>query len=555
MTQAENARLRTNRISEGGFRTGDSNRGGKGAPVPGIAAGGPPPQFTVIHPPSEPSAIKAAHRYEVVEAMNRLKIVGGRFHFIGAGGVGMSGLAQFLIGKKAIVTGSDQAAGAVTTRLNGMGAQIHIGHSEENLHPATEVVVISAAIREDNPELKAARRQGCRIYKYAQFLGELVCHFDGIAIAGTHGKSTTSGWLAYCLRQVGVDANFVVGAEVLQLGGSCGSGDSDFFVVEACEYDRSFHNLKPLVTCILNIERDHLDCYKDEDDIIDSFYLFALGTHPDGLLVADGDDPNVAKVLERLRDDGSEVPSGPLGHLGYLGPITPTPAIMTFGFDERCDFSARNVREDAGFYRFDVFRGEQNLGPAAISLPGRHNVHNALAVVALASSLGVEPERVLEVLGDFEGMDRRLMLKGRLNGITVLDDYAHHPTEIRASLQAIRERYRPGRLWCVFQAHQYSRTQLLLDEFAPSFACADKVIVPEIYFVRDSEASRRAVNARILAERIRNRGTDAEHIGTFTAICDYLEQHVRAGDVVVAMGAGDVWKVADEYIQRLGRDC
>jgi len=172
----------------------------------------------------------------------------------------------------------------------------------------------------------------------------------------------------------------------------------------------------------------------------------------------------------------------------------------------------------------------------------------------MASSLGVEPERVLELLGDFKGMDRRLMLKGQFNGITVLDDYAHHPTEIRASLKAIRERYQPKRLWCVFQAHQYSRTQLLLDEFAVSFACADKTIIPEIYFVRDSEASRNAVNAQILVERIRGRGTDAEYIATFAAICDYLEQQVRAGDVVVAMGAGDVWKVADEYIQRLRTD-
>jgi len=480
--------------------------------------------------------------------MNRLKIVGGRFHFIGAGGVGMSGLAQFLIGKKAIVTGSDLTAGAVTARLSRMGAQVHIGHREENLHSATDVVVISAAIREDNPELQTARRRGCRIYKYAQFLGELVRPFKGIAVAGTHGKSTTSGWLAYCLRQAGIDANFVVGADVLQLGGSAGSGDSELFVVEACEYDRSFHNLKPRVACILNIERDHLDCYKDEDDIIESFYQFALGTRPDGLIVADGDDPNVAKVLSRLRGGST------IGSSGPLGPIRPTPAIVTFGFDEQCHFSARNVQEDAGFYQFDVFQEGRKLGAAEIFLPGRHNVHNALAVIAMASSLGVEPERVLELLGDFKGMDRRLMLKGQFNGITVLDDYAHHPTEIRASLKAIRERYQPKRLWCVFQAHQYSRTQLLLDEFAVSFACADKTIIPEIYFVRDSEASRNAVNAQILVERIRGRGTDAEYIATFAAICDYLEQQVRAGDVVVAMGAGDVWKVADEYIQRLRTD-
>lgn len=479
------------------------------------------------------TVVKAAHRYEVVEAMNRLKIAGGRFHFIGAGGVGMSGLARFLLGKKAIVTGSDQTASAVTAALNRLGAQIHIGHSADNLHPATEVVVISAAIRESNPELQAARQQGCRVYKYAQFLGELVKHFEGIAVSGTHGKSTTTGWLVYCLKQAGVDANFVVGADILQLGGSSGSGDSDFFVVEACEYDRSFHNLKPSLACILNIERDHLDCYKDEDDIVESFYQFALGTRPDGLIVADGDDRNVAKVLARLASRRT---------------------CVTFGFGTHCNFCATNVQETGGFYHFDVLQNGRELGSARISLPGRHNVHNALAVMAMAASIGVEPERILEALGGFTGMDRRLMVKGQFDGITVLDDYAHHPTKIKASLKAIRERYQPRQLWCVFQAHQYSRTQALLEEFASSFADADKVLLPEIYAARDTEASRQAVNAGILTERIRGQGTDAQYLGTFAAVCDYLEQHVHAGDVVVAMGAGDVWKVADEYIQRLRRN-
>jgi len=489
--------------------------------------------------------VRAVHRYEVVEVMSGLKIAGTRFHFIGAGGVGMSGLAQFLIEKKAIVTGSDQRAGAVTSRLNGLGAQIHIGHSADNLDPGTAAVVVSAAITESNPELQLARRRGCPVFKYAQFLGELMNHFDGIAVSGTHGKSTTSGWLVHALKQAGVDVNFVVGADILQLGGSSGSGDSACLVAEACEYDRSFLNLHPVVTCILNIERDHLDCYKDEDDIIESFYQFGLRTRRDGLIVANGEDQNVAKVLSRLRDPTA----GPTGSV----PARP-PEVVTFGLDMRCNFCARNLREDAGFYRFDVFQDGRRLGPAAIALPGLHNVYNALAVIATAVGIGVEPEQVLAVLDRFTGMDRRLMLKGQLHGVTVLDDYAHHPTEIRASLRAIRERYRPRRLWCVFQAHQYSRTRLFLDEFAASFGQADKVVLPEIYFVRDSEASRNEVNAAILADRIRGQGTDAQHVATFEAVCDHLQEHVRPGDLVVAMGAGDVWKVADEYIQRLGRD-
>jgi UDP-N-acetylmuramate--alanine ligase len=494
----------------------------------------------------------AAHRVEVVDIMSRLKIAGTRYHFIGAGGVGMSGLARLLLGKKAIVTGSDQNNGAVTARLNAMGARIYAGHRAENLDPATDVVVISAAIKEGNPELLAARQAGCRIFKYAQFLGELMNHFEGIAISGTHGKSTTTGWLVYSLKQIGIEPNFVVGADVLQLDGSSGCGDSDLFVVEACEYDRSFHNFKPSVACILNIERDHLDCYKDEQAIVESFLKFARGTRPDGVIVANGEDPNVRKVLDRLVESSSDA-DAPAGTRPRVQGST-LPQIVTFGLDPRCTISAQNIQQKGGFYHFDVFHDGQPLGSTRISLPGMHNVRNGLAVIAMAVSIGVEPEQILESLDGFKGMDRRLMLKEQRGGISVLDDYAHHPTEIQASLKAIRERYQPRRLWCVFQAHQYSRTRALLDEFSHSFAEADKVILPEIYFARDSQASCDAVNAEVLAQRIRDCGADVQHIATFDAICDYLEQNVDAGDVVVTMGAGDVWKVSDEYIQRLRRN-
>lgn len=482
---------------------------------------------------TQPTRIKAAHRYEVVKAVNRPKIAGARFHFIGAGGVGMSGLAQFLIEKHAVVTGSDQSASAVTSRLARLGADISVGQSADNIKPGTEAVVVSAAVKEDNPELQQARRLGCRVYKYAQMLGELMNHFESIAVSGTHGKSTTSGWLAYCLKQAGVDTNYVVGADVCQLGASSGSGDSSFFVAEACEYDRSFLNLRPQVACILNIEADHLDCYRDEADIIDAFHQFAQGCKPDGLIVANGQDRNVTKVLERLGRGRR---------------------IVTFGFSPKCTIYPRNIEPYRGSYRFDVFLEGRRLGSTKLSLPGRHNILNALAVTAVAVSIGVEPEAILGVLDRFTGVDRRLMLKGQFNGVTVLDDYAHHPTEIRASLKAIREKYQPKRLWCVYQAHQYSRTRFFLDDFAASFGQADKAIIPEIYFVRDAEVSRSEVNAEILAGRIRAQGADAEYIGTFDAVCDYLEKELVAGDLVVTMGAGDVWKVADEYIRRLDRD-
>ena len=222
--------------------------------------------------------------------------------------------------------------------------------------------------------------------------------------------------------------------------------------------------------------------------------------------------------------------------------------------DKNCNYYAENIEENNGLYAFDVYYKEAKLGRTSTSIPGRHNVANALAVIALAINAGVEPEKVLQLLSGFTGVDRRLMLKAKVNGITILDDYAHHPTEIKASLKAIREHYNPKRLLCVFQPHQYSRTRFLLDDFAESFKLADITIVPEIYFVRDSLESKKEVNSQMLADRIRAKGSEAKFIDGFDAICDYLVKQVSEGDVFVTMGAGDVWKVCDGYIQRFGKN-
>jgi len=457
-------------------------------------------------------------------------IAGKKIHFIGAGGVGMSGLAQLLVKNNASVTGSDQTQTAVTDRLCESGADIKIGHNADNLDPDTDAVVISAAIKEDNPELQLAREKGYKIYKYAQMLGQLCNCYEGIAVTGTHGKSTTSAWLTYCLKQAGIDANFIIGADVIQLGTSSGTGDSKYFIAEACEYDRSFLNIKPKIACILNIEQDHLDYYKNEEDIVNAFAAFAFGVKPDGVLIANGQDSNVATVISRLPADLR---------------------CETFGLDKKCNFYAANIQLNDGLYSFDVYHNDKWLGSTRISLPGSHNIANALAVVAMAINVGLDPDRVLALLPRFTGIDRRLMLKGRIGQITVIDDYAHHPTEIKASLAAIRQRYEPSRIWCVFQPHQYSRTRFLLDDFSESFKLADVTIIPQIYFVRDSQAARKEVNSQILVERMRAKGTDAIFIDGFGRICEYLKDNVTAGDLVVTMGAGDIWKVADEYIQWL----
>jgi len=475
--------------------------------------------------------IQTAPEQTTAGAAKALSVAGMRFHFIGAGGVGMSALARLLLKNKAIVTGSDRMPTAITDMLRQAGADIKVDHQDGNLNPETDAVVVSAAISEDNPELELARERGIRIYKYAEILGQLMDCYEGIAVSGTHGKSTTAGWLAYCMHQASMRPNFIVGADVCQLGGSSGVGGETYFIAEACEYDRSFLNLRPQIAAVLNIEPDHLDYYKDEQEIVDAFTDFAGGIRPDGVLIANGDDPNVAKVLERL--DGIV-------------------CCRTFGLTSDSDFYAKNLRLENGLYNFDVYFEQCPLGNTSISLPGRHNVLNALAVIGMAVNAGMAGRRVLELLPGFSGVDRRLSVRGRFNGITVLDDYAHHPTEIKASLEAMRERYQPRRIWCVFQPHQYSRTRFLLDDFADSFKLADVTIVPQIYFVRDSHESRKEVNSQMLVDRICSNGSRAVFIEQFKRICDYLSENVAPGDLVVTMGAGDVWKVADEYLQRLG---
>jgi len=472
----------------------------------------------------------------------------------------MSGLAQLLIKNKAIVAGSDQTPSDVIDGLRQTGADIKIGHRARNLALGTNAVIISAAIKEDNPELKLARQRGYKIYKYAQMLGELMDCYEGIAVSGTHGKSTTSGWLTYVLKEAGLEPNFIIGARVSQLGSSSGAADSKYFVAEACEYDRSFLNLKPKIACILNIEQDHLDYYKNEDEIVEAFGEFALGVKPDGGVIANGQDANVAKIIRqplRIKKSENRKQKSEVRSQSLSSGIR----CETFGLDENCNFYAKNISLNDGLYAFDVYHNGKLLGATRISVPGAHNILNALAVVAMAVSVGLEhstgrltAEQILELLPGFTGIERRLMLKGQFGEITVIDDYAHHPTEIRASLAAIRQRYRPRRIWCIFQPHQYSRTRFLLDDFAESFKLADITIVPEIFFVRDSASAQKKVNAQILVGRMRANGTEALFIDGFGAICGYLERNVTAGDVVVTMGAGDIWKVADEYISRLRRN-
>ncbi|MCK4959814.1 MAG: UDP-N-acetylmuramate--L-alanine ligase, partial [Planctomycetes bacterium] len=285
----------------------------------------------------------------------------GRFHFVGIGGIGMSGLAKLMLHDKCEVTGSDTEESVVTEELRQLGADIRIGHSSDNLKAELDAVVISAAIKDDNTELICARDRGLRIYKYAEMLGAIMDFYDGIAVCGTHGKSTTSAWLAFVLCQAGLNPNFIIGAEIPQLNSNSGAGGGNFFIAEACEYDRSFLNLHPKIAVLLNIEADHLDYYSGEKEIVGAFTDFVKGSRDDGVIIANGMDSNVMAAMEKLKF---------------------SQRCVTFGIGGDFDISAQKVKLVDGFYEFDILHGQQSLGRTRISLPGEHNVLNALAVVA-----------------------------------------------------------------------------------------------------------------------------------------------------------------------------
>ena len=443
----------------------------------------------------------------------------------------MRGLAAVLLREGAIVSGSDRQGSPHLDHLAGLGASVAIGQRAENLPEQLDRVITSAAIKADNPELAAALQRQLPVTRYAGLLGEAMKSRLGVAVAGTHGKSTTSGLVAYMLTLAGLDPSYVVGAEVSQLGGGSRAGGGRPFVAEACEYDRSFLKLYPHLAAILNVDFDHPDCYRDLAAVKAAFASFASLVPPDGLLIVNGEDRNLPEVVE-----------------GISAPVE------TFAIDHpSADWRAVNVQAFRGVCRFELFHGGKRLGQAQMKLPGRHNVMNALAAAALATHCGADCDAILRSLSTFSGVARRMELKGISRGITVVDDYAHHPTEIQASLRAITEAYEPQRLWVVFQPHQHSRTRFLMEDFAKSFGLADVTLVPDIYFVRDSEAEKQAVSSEDMVSEIRRSGGEARYLQTFGEIAEVLEADLRPGDCLVTMGAGSVHQVADQVLERLSR--
>jgi UDP-N-acetylmuramate--alanine ligase len=487
--------------------------------------------------PPAPPAPAAAPPVLTPVGVPRTPFTGRRVHFVGIGGSGMCGLAHMLLKFGALVSGTDRSQSAVTLRLAEVGANILYEQKAESVPAGTEIIVHSAAIKPEHAELVEGRSRRCEILKYAQMLGRVMSLKRGIAIAGTHGKSTTTAMTAHVLLAAQKDPSYVVGATCKQLGGSARSGGGDLFVVEACEYDRSFHNLRPHIGVALNVEEDHLDYYqKGIGEIVESFAKFLGQIDPQGLAIIAAADANCATAAKNIEAK-----------------------VETYGVDMPADWQATGIRRFQGRAHFQVTYKGKKMGRLVLGLPGRHNVGNATVAAAIATHCGVAWEDIAAAVETFRGADRRSQLLGRFTlpefpgdvPVTVVDDYGHHPTEIRTTLLALRDHYRPRRLVCIFQPHQHSRTRHLLDDFARSFNHADLTILPDIYFVRDSEADRQAVNSGTLVRRLQENGREAMYMPTFKEIVDHLMDHMLPGDLLVSMGAGPVWEVTDELVRRL----
>ena len=435
-----------------------------------------------------------------------------RVHFIGIGGIGMSGIAEILLTMGYPVSGSDLRSNAVTERLQRMGAKIFLGHDAANARDA-DVIVTSSAVARSNPEVVEARSRKTPIIHRAEMLAELMRLKYGIAIAGMHGKTTTTSMVASVLAGGGLDPTVVVGGRVDALGSNARLGKSRYLVAEADESDRSFLKLSPILAVVTNLDREHMDAYRDMADVETAFVEFMDRVPFYGATTACIDDPMLRAILPRVRR-----------------------RVMTYGESPDADFQLRMLPKDSDCHAvFEVNTKGLLLGPFRLHVPGKHNVLNATAAVAIGVELGIAPSQIAEGLEAFRGVDRRFQVKGNVRGVTVVDDYGHHPTEVRATLQAARE-CGYGRVLVLFQPHRYSRTAELMEEFATAFADADLVEVVDIYAANEEPIV--GVTAEVLVAQMQ--GTRAEYAASFEEAVARLVSEARDGDVILTMGAGNV---------------
>lgn len=450
-----------------------------------------------------------------------------RLHFVGAGGVGMSGLAEILLLSTPLeISGCDLARSDNTDRLTKLGAKVAYGHDAVHVRDA-DLVVISSAVGEGNPEVVAAREKGIPVIRRAEMLAEIMRLKQGVAIGGTHGKTTTTSLTGMVLTEAGFDPTIIVGGQVRILGTNARLGKGDFLVAEADEFDRSFLELTPVVAVITNIEADHLDCYRDLADIQDAFATFANRVPFYGAVVACIDDAGLREILPRIKR-----------------------RVVTYGESPDANVRAREVRLDASGTTFEVWEGETwSLGSVRLRLPGRHNVANALAAIAVGRELSIPFPTIARALAEFEGVVRRFETKGERGGVLVVDDYAHHPTEIAATLASARQVYPDRRLVALFQPHLYSRTRDFAADFGRVLIAADLALVTDVYPSREKPIA--GVTGELVVDAARKAGHAAVvYLPDRSGVAAELDSRLRSGDLLVTMGAGDVVRLGEEYLKR-----
>ncbi len=451
-----------------------------------------------------------------------------KIHFVGIGGIGMSGIAELLLNLGYQVSGSDLNPSEITRHLEEKGARIFKGHAPEHVR-GTQVLVYSSAVTPDNVEIQEALRRKIPVIKRAEMLAELMRLKHGIAIAGTHGKTTTTSMTGAVLTEGGLDPTLIIGGKVKALNTNAKLGSGDFLVAEADEFDRSFLFLVPTIAVITNVEPEHLDSYRDYEDLKDAFVSFANKVPFYGKIIACLDDRGVQEVLSRFKR-----------------------RVETYGFSSQADLVARHVRWEKGRQVFQVFYHQKALGTIRLQVPGAHNVLNALAAVAVGLELDVPFRTIQQALADFTGVNRRFEIKAEVNGILLVDDYAHHPTEIQATLEAARTGWPERRIVAVFQPHLYSRTQKFYREFARSFLDADVLFVLDVYPAR--EAPIEGVSGRWIADAAVEMGhRQVFFVEDKTRVAHAVAPHVRPGDMIITIGAGDVWRINQRLLDWLTR--
>ncbi len=457
-------------------------------------------------------------------------------HFIGIGGSGLSAIARLLLESGYTVSGSDRAMTPFADEVRKAGATVYVGHHPRNLEGA-DWVVRSAAITEDNSEVKAAKRMNIPVYKRADFLGELMSDKVGIAIAGTHGKTTTTAMTSWVLSELGRDPSFVVGGVINNLGVNARAGKGNTFVIEADEYDNMFLGLKPQIEVVTSLEHDHPDFFPTFDDMMDSFKKFVDLLPADGTFIACVEDAGAMELISYARKAGKNV----VGY-GVQSETTINSPLWVMGREVKA-----NQRGGFNFVASSNL-GSTGLGSVEVSLqvPGVHNVRNALAVLAITDILGLPGEKVARALAEFTGTGRRFQLRGEVNGISIFDDYAHHPTEIVATLAGARARYPEQRIWAVWQPHTYSRTKTLFLDFARAFKDADEVIVTEVYAAREPKED--FTSAEIVSTMPH---LSARYIETLPEVTLYLLKNLKPGDVVLVLSAGDADQISTDVIKGL----